>query len=180
MCFSSPEEATKAVTEMNGRIVGTKPLYVALAQRKEERKAILTNQYIQRLSTMRALGSPLLGSLQQPTSYFLPAVPQVKAHPCPFPDSQTGQEDRAGSSTCFCWKLTWQAPVFTPSLSLFFLLFTAAPVVYSISQARGRESELQLPACTIATATWDPSLVCNLHHSSRQCWILNPLSRARD
>uniref|UniRef100_A0A4W2E7Y8 Polyadenylate-binding protein n=1 Tax=Bos indicus x Bos taurus TaxID=30522 RepID=A0A4W2E7Y8_BOBOX len=79
VCFSSPEEATKAVTEMNGRIVGTKPLYVALAQRKEERKAILTNQYMQRLSTMRALGGPILGSFQQPASYFLPAVPQPPA-----------------------------------------------------------------------------------------------------
>uniref|UniRef100_A0A452RT50 Polyadenylate-binding protein n=1 Tax=Ursus americanus TaxID=9643 RepID=A0A452RT50_URSAM len=79
VCFSSPEEATKAVTEMNGRIVGTKPLYVALAQRKEERKAILTNQYMQRLSTVRALGGPLLGSFQQPASYFLPAVPQPPA-----------------------------------------------------------------------------------------------------
>lgn len=64
---------------MNGRIVGTKPLYVALAQRKEERKAILTNQYMQRLSTMRALGGPILGSFQQPASYFLPAVPQPPA-----------------------------------------------------------------------------------------------------
>ncbi|XP_016060275.1 PREDICTED: polyadenylate-binding protein 1-like, partial [Miniopterus natalensis] len=80
VCFSSPEEATKAVTEMNGCILGTKPLYVALAQRKEERKAILTNQFMQqRLSAMRALGGPLLGSFQQPTSYFLPTLPQPPA-----------------------------------------------------------------------------------------------------
>ncbi|NXN22858.1 EPAB protein, partial [Nycticryphes semicollaris] len=76
VCFSSPEEATKAVTEMNGRIVSTKPLYVALAQRKEERKAILTNQYMQRLATMRALPGPLLGSFQPPPGFFLPPIPQ--------------------------------------------------------------------------------------------------------
>ena len=44
----------------------------------------------------------------------------------------------------------------------------------------GVESELQLPACTTATATRDPSRVCGLHHSSRQRWILNPLSEAND
>ncbi|KAH0619108.1 hypothetical protein JD844_018782 [Phrynosoma platyrhinos] len=76
VCFSSPEEATKAVTEMNGRIVSTKPLYVALAQRKEERKAILTNQYMQRLATLRALPGPLLCSFQPPPGYFLPSIPQ--------------------------------------------------------------------------------------------------------
>ena len=42
------------------------------------------------------------------------------------------------------------------------------------------ESELQLPAYPTATATRDPSHVCNLHHSSQQCWILNLLSKARD
>ena len=35
-------------------------------------------------------------------------------------------------------------------------------------------------ACTTATATLDPSHMCNLHHSSRQYQILNPLSEARD
>ena len=40
--------------------------------------------------------------------------------------------------------------------------------------------ELQLPPYTTATATPDPSHVCDLHHSSRQCQIPNPLSEARD
>ena len=44
----------------------------------------------------------------------------------------------------------------------------------------GVESELQLPAYTTATAIQDPSLVCDLHHSSWQHWILNSLSGARD
>lgn len=42
------------------------------------------------------------------------------------------------------------------------------------------ESELQLPAYTTAIATWDPSDIWDLHHSSWQRPILNPLSEARD
>ncbi|KAJ1436740.1 RNA-binding domain superfamily [Sesbania bispinosa] len=42
VAFSTPEEALRAVTwEMNGRMIAGKPLYVALAQRKEERRARL-------------------------------------------------------------------------------------------------------------------------------------------
>ena len=44
----------------------------------------------------------------------------------------------------------------------------------------GVESELQLPAYTTATAMQDLNCVCDLHHSSRQRWVLNPLSEARD
>ena len=42
------------------------------------------------------------------------------------------------------------------------------------------ESELQLQAYATDTATQDLSCNCSLHHSSGQCWILNPLSEAKD
>ena len=43
----------------------------------------------------------------------------------------------------------------------------------------GVQSELQLPAYTPATATSDPSHVCDPRDSSWQCQIHNPLSKAR-
>ena len=44
----------------------------------------------------------------------------------------------------------------------------------------GIESELQLLAYTTATATGDLSRVCELHHSSWQCQIPDPLSESKD
>ena len=41
VCFSNADEATKAVTEFHGKMVMEKPLYVALAQRKDVRKGQL-------------------------------------------------------------------------------------------------------------------------------------------
>ncbi|XP_061345161.1 polyadenylate-binding protein 3-like isoform X3 [Gastrolobium bilobum] len=47
VAFSTPEEASKALIEMNGKLIGQKPLYVAVAQRKEERKAHLQAHFAQ-------------------------------------------------------------------------------------------------------------------------------------
>ncbi|CAN1307991.1 Polyadenylate-binding protein 7 [Linum perenne] len=49
VCFSNPEEANKAVITYHGYMFHRKPLYVAIAQRKEDRQAQLQMQYAQRL-----------------------------------------------------------------------------------------------------------------------------------
>jgi len=47
VAFSTREEASQALTEMNGKMISGKPLYVAFAQRKEDRKAMLQAQFSQ-------------------------------------------------------------------------------------------------------------------------------------
>ncbi|KAF5948236.1 hypothetical protein HYC85_014193 [Camellia sinensis] len=52
VCFSTPEEANKAVNNFHGFMFHKKPLYVAIAQRKEERQAQLQIHYAQRLARL--------------------------------------------------------------------------------------------------------------------------------
>jgi polyadenylate-binding protein len=79
VCFEKPDDATKAVVDMNNKMLGTKPLYVALAQRKEDRKAQLASQYMQRLAAMRMqnpAGMP--GTMYTPATggFFMPGALQ--------------------------------------------------------------------------------------------------------
>ncbi|PWY95541.1 polyadenylate binding protein [Aspergillus sclerotioniger CBS 115572] len=71
VCFSSPDEASKAVTEMNQRMVNSKPLYVALAQRKDVRRSQLEAS-IQARNTIRQQQAAAAAGMPQP--YMQPAV----------------------------------------------------------------------------------------------------------
>ena len=62
----------------------------------------------------------------------------------------------------------------------FFFSFLGLHSQHMEAPRLGVQLEPQLPDYTTATATGDPSHICNLHHSSRQRHIPHPLSRAKD
>jgi polyadenylate-binding protein len=85
VCFSNPDEATKAVTDMNQKMIEGKPLYVALAQRKDVRKNQL-EATIQARNQLR---------MQQQQQQQFGGVPQMfiapGQQPMMFPSGGRGQ-----------------------------------------------------------------------------------------
>jgi polyadenylate-binding protein len=90
VCFSNPDEATKAVTEMNQKMFDGKPLYVALAQRKDIRKNQL-EATIQARNQLR---------MQQQQQQQFGGMPQMfiapGQQPMMFPPGARGQPFPAG------------------------------------------------------------------------------------
>lgn len=69
VCFSTPDEATQAVTTMNNHRINNKPLYVGLAQTKSARRAQLEAQHAARNKAAH-MGMPQ-GAMYMPHhSYF--------------------------------------------------------------------------------------------------------------
>ncbi|KAI1434260.1 hypothetical protein GGR50DRAFT_418750 [Xylaria sp. CBS 124048] len=65
VCFANPDDATKAVAEMNQRMFDNKPLYVALAQRKDVRKSQLEAS-IQARNQLRMQQAAAAAGMPQP------------------------------------------------------------------------------------------------------------------
>ncbi|VDB83045.1 unnamed protein product [Peniophora sp. CBMAI 1063] len=74
VCFSSPDEATKAVAEMNNKMIGSKPLYVSLAQRREVRRQQLESQIAQRnqIRMQQAAAAGMPGGYVNGPMYYPP------------------------------------------------------------------------------------------------------------
>lgn len=93
VCYSKPEEATKALTKMNNYMFEGKPLYVALAQRKEQRRAQLEAQHAQRNNLAARMGQPGQIGMNPPIGYppmFYPQVPASQNRYI-FPGNPVGQ-----------------------------------------------------------------------------------------
>jgi len=77
VCFTNPEEATRAVTEMNGVLLVSKPLYVGLAQRKDVRRAQLEALHNQKLSQLRMQQASVMPPMYPngPPVFFPPGMP---------------------------------------------------------------------------------------------------------
>jgi len=98
VCFSSPDEATKAVTEMNQKMFGGKPLYVALAQRKDVRKtqleATINARNQMRIQQQAAIGSMPQQGYMQPGMFFPPGqagfLPPGARGQMPYPGAMPG------------------------------------------------------------------------------------------
>jgi polyadenylate-binding protein len=101
VCFSNPDEATKAVTEMNQKMIEGKPLYVALAQRKDVRKNQLE-------ATIQARNQLRMQQQQQqqfggiPQMFIAPGQQPMMFPPggrgqMPFPGGMPGQQAGRGA-----------------------------------------------------------------------------------
>lgn len=82
VCLSTPEEATRAVNEMNGKLIANKPIFVALAQRREVRRAQLEAQHSGR-GMPGGPGQPgmMRGPIGGPMGY--PGMPMYMQRPGP-------------------------------------------------------------------------------------------------
>lgn len=107
VCFATPDEATKAVTEMNGKMIGNKPIYVALAQRKEQRRAQLEAQHAARATGIRLqqqaqaagmTGNPLYATGGAPVFYAQPVIGRGGfVYPAGVPGRFPGFQGRGGA-----------------------------------------------------------------------------------
>ncbi|KAF8042727.1 hypothetical protein BT93_A1145 [Corymbia citriodora subsp. variegata] len=83
VCFSTPDEANKAVNSFYGCMFHGKPLYVAIAQRKEERQAHLQIQYTHQIPGLAGASTAVIPGGYPPIYYTAPSSLISQGHSRP-------------------------------------------------------------------------------------------------
>lgn len=98
VCFSTPDEATKAVAELNNKMIGNKPLYVSLAQRRDVRRQQLESQITQRnqIRMQQAAAAGINGYINGPMYYGAPGFPPQGGRGYGYPPGMVGGPGRGG------------------------------------------------------------------------------------
>mmetsp|Transcript_27376 Transcript_27376/g.33860 ORF Transcript_27376/g.33860 Transcript_27376/m.33860 type:complete len:717 (-) Transcript_27376:115-2265(-) len=97
VCYSTPEEATRAVNEMNGKLIGNKPIFVALAQRRDVRRAQLEAQHAQRAGPGQVMGRGPMGPMGYPNMPMYRPGPAGSMQPAyPMMPQMMGGPGRGG------------------------------------------------------------------------------------
>lgn len=88
VCFANPEDATRAVTEMHLKLIGGKPLYVGIHEKKDQRLERLQARF--RMPQGAMAGQP--GAMRGGPMYGFPGAPAM-ARPMPggMPPNRMGQ-----------------------------------------------------------------------------------------
>jgi polyadenylate-binding protein len=107
VCFATSDDATKCLNEANGKVVGSKPLYVNRAQRREERRMQLEHSFMagQRMQPMAMFFPPNMPMqpqyMMQPAAAYRRMPPQAPMRGFPqgayFPQAGRGRGGRGAS-----------------------------------------------------------------------------------
>ncbi|KAM4078488.1 hypothetical protein ACB094_09G041300 [Castanea mollissima] len=149
VCFSTPEEANKAVNTFHGYMFHRKPLYVAPAQRKEDRQAQLQLLYAQRMAGLVGHSPPVFPG-GYPPYYYAPGVVQVPPRPVMM---YQPLESRPG------WRANGFVPPTRPA-------FQPSPLPNTQKQNRhnrGRMNGHMLPQGGVQSLSYMPRLQQNAH-----------------
>ncbi len=100
VCYTNQEESARAVAEMNGRMLAGKPLYVAYAQRKDDRRQQLEAQHsaraqqlhYQRAFAAAAAGFPGAAAAGIPPMFYGASMPGPRFMPRPM-NPAAGQQN---------------------------------------------------------------------------------------
>ncbi|EUC62553.1 RNA recognition motif 1 in RNA-binding protein 28 (RBM28)-like protein [Rhizoctonia solani AG-3 Rhs1AP] len=84
VCFSTPDEATNAMTEMNNKIIGSKPLHVSLAVRRDVHRQEPEGQIMQR-NQIHMQQAPMMRPGYTPPHALYPSGQAMPGMPVPSP-----------------------------------------------------------------------------------------------